>query len=68
MRLALLLMAFVSLDQPSACEEERMRLWNEFAADANAYTRRAVVDLKRDAKTREKLNREWAAVNRCECW
>lgn len=62
----LVLPAFAQPARQQACEDELVRRWNRFAADANAYVtkRRDVVD----ARLRARVEREWREVIRCECW
>lgn len=66
-RLALIFVASLAMAQPIGCGWELNIRWNRFVKDANRYVAgldNGVVDVK----TRARLDKEWQAVTRCECW
>lgn len=49
---------------PSA---ETIQTWNRFAQDANTYVTKMNLGVW-DVKLRARLQKEWAAVTRSDCW
>ncbi len=66
-RLLLILVAVSALAQPRQCDSEMVARWNRFAGDANEYVHGLAGGVV-NAKVRARLDREWKAVTRCECW
>lgn len=74
-RLILLVCTVWAWSQPAAsdrfCLDQVEQKYNRFATDINAYVtrkfREGVVDVKDDA-VRDRLDKEWQALKRCQCW
>ena len=66
MRFLLVFLAASLLAQPP-CHSELIRRWNRFAEDANRYTENLNGNVL-DLKARTRLEKDWQAVVKCECW
>lgn len=69
MILAILTVSLAALPPPGPdCFDELMLLWNAFATDANRYMQTSEANEEKRKSRREKIRKEWEAVNRCECF
>ena len=66
-RLALVLFAGSLFAQSAGCGDQLILHWNKFVDDANAYVRGLAGGVK-NVKLRGRLDKEWQAVTRCECF